>query len=39
MNKRDLMLKVNERGFYLTNGALRTYTSNEFQLIIPIVSG
>jgi len=38
MNKRELMLKVSKRGFYLTDGALRTYTSKKLQLITPISS-
>jgi len=40
MNKRDLLLEVNKRGFHLTDDALRTYTSKskKYQLITPISS-
>lgn len=38
MNKRELMIEVNKRGFHLTDGALRTYTSKKLQLITPISS-
>lgn len=37
MNKKELLRRVNEKGFDLTEGALRTYTGKKYHLLEPMV--